>query len=740
MVRLAEALCREDTRLVTLTGPGGSGKTRLALAVAGRLHEFCDGAVAFVPLADLTDAGQIMEMIAQVLGLVASPHVGPLTQVVEALSRRPWLLILDNMEHLLPEGARELPRLLARVPSLTCLVTSRQRLNLTGEQEFVLLPLPTPRAPSARLQAPSSKLQVTGNMEHGAWSLERLLQYPSVQLFVDRARAVRAGFELTEANAAAVAALCDRLDGLPLALELVAARAGILTPEQMLAHLAESTHASPLLASRQQDAPRRHRTLQAAIETSYRLLPPDLQRCLACLSIFRGGWTLEAAVAIVGSRQVAGGGTAEVGTPTPGSAVVREQAPPSLPTASVLDALQHLRDCSLILAEEQPAPRDSARGAAHSLLGELRFRMLETLREFGAARLSAEGHNVLGRAHAEYYLRLAEAAPLHLIGPDEREWRVRLEQEHDNLRAALGWCLEHGEISTIALPLAAALGAFWTSHPAEGRAWLAALLAEGRDAPEPARAGALHAAGWLAAVQGDLDEGRALLEESLLLWRRLRDPKGIATALHSLGYCGIRQHDIAAAHRYLTEGVALRRTLGDAPSLALSLDRLGATHMYRNEVKQARALYEEALAISRACGVRSVTAYVLHGLGWVVVREGEPQQERELCEESLAILRELGDKHYIQVVVDSLAHAVWRDGDRKLARTLFEEDLALARELGDVQSLLKILKELVRLTQELGDAAASEALSREREELLRRRPAVADFPDSYEYTKRFIPR
>jgi predicted ATPase/DNA-binding SARP family transcriptional activator len=733
IVRLAESLCRDDTRLLTLTGPGGSGKTRLALAVMGRLHEVFGGALVFVPLAELMDAGQIVVAIAETLGLAFSPHVGPLTQVVEAFSRRPWLLVLDNLEHLLPEGARELPRLLARAPSLTCLVTSRQRLNLTGEQEFALLPLPTPRAPSARLSVLGARCsmrdgeggeerQGSPSSEHRAGgrpidpSTEHLLQYPSVQLFLDRARAVRPEFQLTGANATAVAALCDRLDGLPLALELVAARASVLTPEQMLAHLAESTHASPLLASRQQDAPERHRTLQTAIESSVRLLTPELQRCFAHLSVFRGGWTLAAAEAVLSTNG--------------------------------LNALQYLRDCSLILAEEQTAPAHSTLRTSHPVLGGLRFRMLETLREFGAARVSEAERDALGRRHAQYFLGLAEAAPLHLIGPDELEWRRRLDQEHDNLRAALAWCLEHGEVSRIALPMAAALGAFWTSQPAEGRAWLAALLAvpppwtrggggcPGRDAVGQARAGALHAAGWLAAVQGDLDEARALLEESLLLWRACDDPKGIATALHSLGYCGIRQRDIEAAHRYLTECVALRRTLGDAPSLALSLDRLGATHMYRDEGMQARTLYEEALAISRACGARSVTAYVLHGLGWVVVKEGEPHRTRALCEESLAILREVGDKHSIQVVLNSLAHAVWLDGERALARSLFEEDLALARELGDVGSLVKILEAVARLAQELGNAEESEAFARERADLLRRRPAMAELPTSYEYVRR----
>lgn len=271
IARLAETLLCSEARLVTLTGPGGSGKTRLTIAVADRLQEAFREAIAFVPLADLTDADQIPDAIMKALDLPRSADLDPLEQVVEVLNRHPSLLVLDNLEHLVEEGALLVKRLLERIPTLTCLVTSRQRLSLAGEQEFVVLPLPTPR----RSDSP-----------------ERLLQYASVKLFVDRAQAVRADFQVTAANASAIAALCDRLEGLPLALELAAARALVLTPDQMLARLEERFD---FLVSRQRGASSRHRTLRGAIDWSYRLLSADLRRAFARLSVFHGGWTLEAA-------------------------------------------------------------------------------------------------------------------------------------------------------------------------------------------------------------------------------------------------------------------------------------------------------------------------------------------------------------------------------------------------------------------------------------------------------------
>jgi predicted ATPase len=302
------------SRLVTLTGPGGSGKTRLALEVAERCVAARRGAVWFVPLADLSDPRLIIDAIRDALHLTPSPEAAPLEQVVAALSHQPTLLVLDNFEHLVAAGAPLIRTLRERVPTLQCLVTSRQRLEVEGEREFPVLPLPTPEE----------------------WNNpEQLSLYESVQLFVDRAQAVQPDFQVTNANAAAVAELCHRLEGIPLALELAAARIRLLTPAQMLAHL---EHRLDFQTSSRRDATARHRTLRAAVDWSYELLSSELQQFFAWLSVFRGGWTLQAA-----------------------AAVCEESA--------ALDYLSQLQACSLIVAEE--------------ISGESRFRMLETLREYG---------------------------------------------------------------------------------------------------------------------------------------------------------------------------------------------------------------------------------------------------------------------------------------------------------------------------------------------------------------------
>jgi predicted ATPase len=319
---LTAALRVPETRLVTLTGPGGSGKTRLAIAVAGRLQEeYTGGEPAgtggpwFVPLAEVAEAWRIGDAIREAMHLPPSADGEPLEQVVAALSPQPSLLVLDNFEQLVGEGALTVRSLLERVPRLTCIVTSRQRLNLAAEQEFPVLPLPVPvvrgklRVESPAKTHPSDRSDPS-DLSTPNSQLPTLLDCPSVQLFVDRARAVRRDFQVTERNAAAVAELCVRLEGLPLAIELAAARAQVLSPEQMLGQLKRRFD---LLVSRQQDMAPRHRSLRAAIEWSFHLLPPDLRQFFTRLSIFRGGWTLEAAEAICGEEVGCSAGTREAG-------------------------------------------------------------------------------------------------------------------------------------------------------------------------------------------------------------------------------------------------------------------------------------------------------------------------------------------------------------------------------------------------------------------------------------------
>jgi predicted ATPase len=583
------------------------------------------------------------------LGLPRSADLDPLEQVVEALNRQPSLLVLDNLEHLVEEGALLVKMLLERIPALACLVTSRQRLSLAGEQELAVLPLPTPK----RSDSP-----------------ERLLQYASVKLFVDRAQAVRADFQVTAANAGAIAALCDQLEGLPLALELAAARVGVLTPQQMLTHVEKRFG---FLVSRQRGAPSRHRTLRGAIDWSYQLLSLELQQFFARLSVFRGGWTLAAAV------------------------MVCEE-----PMA--LEYMEQLRSCSLILAEEL--------GAGDGDGTEMRFRMLETLREYGQEQLAPLELAALARRHMTYYLTLAEQAAPQRQGPDHRQWLGRIEEEHQNLRAALRWSVESGEAET-GLRLAGAVWQYWETRGfwAEGRERVAELLSLPFRAPRTAaRAAALHGAGALASDQGDYAAARSLLEQSLEIWRELQDLRGIASSLHLLGIIARHQGDYGAARDLYEESLAIRRTAGDKPGVLFSLRHLGVVFVNQGDRVAARACLQEALGIARDLGDPLGITEILSGLGSMALDEGDCGTARAFHEESLAIRRRSGDLQNLSYSLNSLANVSYCQGDLAEARALFEESLEIQRQLGDKRGVAWSIHSLGAISLTEGEFRAARDL------------------------------
>ncbi|HZP83625.1 MAG TPA: BTAD domain-containing putative transcriptional regulator [Chthonomonadaceae bacterium] len=606
-------------RLLTLTGPGGCGKTRLAIEVARKLVEAFGGAIWFVPLADLSEARMIPGEIADALGLTRSPTREPLEQVIEALSRQPALLLLDNYEHLVEAGAFLVRTLLEQVPTLTCLVTSRHPLDLEGEQECVVMPLPIPEAPETP---------------------ERLMEVASVALFVDRAQARQADFTVTAANAAAVAAVCGRLEGIPLAIELAAGWARTLTPAQMLAHLSQRFD---LLVSRRKDVSPRHLSLRAALEWSYRLLSPELQRFFARLSVFRGGWTEAAAVQVC-------------------------QEP------LARKYLAQLRDHSLILAEEQH--------------GTMRFRMLETLREFGQEQLSAEEQTALRRCHLAYFLELAETAEPQLSGAEQVAWFHRLETERDNLRTALTWCLHSTDIEA-GLRLGASLWQFWSTHNyAEGLQWLRQFLARSREASASARARALNAEGSLAGLQGDMIAAQPLFEESLRLFRELEDKQGIALALMGLGDIANRQGKVKTALACYQEGLALCREREDKGGIAHALGWIG-TIAGQNNDPAGRDLIVESLALFQELGNTRRVAGTLLLLGRI--------------QEALALFQELGDKQGISVALGGLAEKAQHRGEQAQAQALYEESLALCREIGNERGVAFALQSLGNMASSRGD-------------------------------------
>jgi predicted ATPase len=648
---------RSSARLVTLTGPGGSGKTRLAMEAARRLKAAFAEAVCFVPLADLSDARLIFGALAEALCLQRSGSIEPLDQVVAALSRQPTLVILDNFEQLVEEGAILIQALLERVPTLTLLVTSRQRLNLPGEREFPVPPLPTP----AEAELP-----------------ERLLAFSSVQLFADRAQAVRPDFQITSRNVAAVATLCVKLEGLPLAIELAAARAQVLTPAQMLAQLA---HRFDFLVSRQRTTAERHRTLRAAIDWSYRLLTPELQRCFARLAVFRGGWTAEAA-----------------------AAVCEESA--------ALDVLEQMRECSLIQAIEEK--------------NRMRFRMLETLREYAWEQLTAQEQTTLQQRHADYFLRLADRGDSADMGSEHLTQLEQLAPELSNLWAALDWYQSQEESAQQGLRLATALGWFWlvggywregkerltlfleqtqsqgaTMLRVKGYLWIGRLVSFENDfetaqdllerclsmaqelGDQTASASALEQLGDIALRQDDLATAQGYLERGLAIWQDKKDRAAMAAAFSLLGNVKLFQEDYTAARACYESSLRLRRELKEPTAIALSLSELGLLASCEHDYSAAQAFYQESLDIAQQAGDRLSVAGRLWNLGNLACVQGDYARARRLLEESQAQLRELGHRMDLGVVLYSLACAAIEQDDHASARRVLEEALTLLREMGN---------------------------------------------------------
>jgi predicted ATPase/DNA-binding SARP family transcriptional activator len=633
-------------RLVTVTGTGGCGKTRLAIAVAQQVAGEFSGGVWFVSLADLAEARRIAGAIVSALNLPASANLEPLEQVVAFLNNREsrCLLALDNYEHLAVEGAHVVRTLLERVTLLTCLVTSRQPLNLEGERDFAMPPLPTPP------------------VQYPAPGMEALKEFASIQLFVDRAQSLQCEFQLTEENAAAVAALCSRSEGIPLAIELAAGWARALTPAQMLT---QWEHRFDFLVSRRKDIPPRHLSLRAAVEWSYRLLSLELKRFFVRLSVFRGGWTIEAAEGVCEEAQA-------------------------------LEYLEQLRECSLVLAEE--------RGAG------MRFRMLETLREYGAAQLSLEERVAVMGQHRDFFLRLAEEAKPELTGAEQRRWLDVLETEHDNLRQAMTCCLEEAEGVEKGLRLGAALQRFWYTrgHLSEGRERLTALLSHPlAQEPTRARVDALNGAGVLAHIQGDYTAAPLLYKESLAIGQELGYRPGIALSLIGLGNAARHQGDYAAAHSLFEESLAILRELGDRHGISVALANLGGLAQYHGDYAAARSLFEESLAILRELGNKRGIAMSLMHLGNVAQEQGDYTAAPLLHRESLAIRQELGDRHGIALSLGDLGGVAQKQGDYAAARSLFEESLALRRELGDKWGIASLLNSLGTVAQEQSDYVAA---------------------------------
>jgi predicted ATPase/DNA-binding SARP family transcriptional activator/Tfp pilus assembly protein PilF len=660
--RLEVTVRLRRSRLVTLTGVGGIGKTRLAVAVAAEIvKEYADG-VWLVALEALSEGRLVAPQIASVLGVKEEPGRELSQSLIDHLRTKRLLLVLDNCEHLLEASAQVAAHLLQECVGMRILATSREALGITGETAW---PVPALAVPDPQ-HLPQGRTTLLGV----------LMGYESVQLFVERAQFVQKTFALCGNNARTVAQICSQLEGIPLAIELAAARIRAMTVEQISLRLHDKLE---LLTGGSRTAQSRQQTLRATLDWSYALLNESERSLLRRLSVFVGGWSLEAAERVCVGEDGAEG--------------------------QVLDLLTSLVEKSLVTFEE--------RGQA-----EGRYHLLEMVRQYAAERLQASGEaEQVKRRHQDWYLSFAEQAEPALKTGEQEVWLTRLESEHGNMRAALAWSLKtrvEGErkgeeaqpLSSIPLRFCSALQRFWymRAHLAEGRAWCErALQAEGAQERTGARAKVLNGTGILVWMQSDYTTARAYFEESLEIEREIGDRLGIASSLNSMGNVAHVQGDYSAARTYFEESMAIRREIEDRQGIATSLNNLGNVAVNQGDYIAAQAHYEESLAIRREIGDRQDIAMSFNNLGILALHQGDYVAAQAHYEESLAIRREIGDRKGIAASLDNLGGVAHALGDNVAARAHHEESLEIRWEIEDRSGIAITLNNLGNVIGDQGD-------------------------------------
>ncbi len=633
------------TRLVALTGAGGGGKTRLALAVATAVvPEYPDG-VWLVELAALTDRAQVVQAVAAALGVCEEPQRPLTATLVDALRARTLLLVLDNCEHLLDSCAQLATTLLSACPRLRILATSREALGVAGETSWLVpsLSLPDPQHVLTRME---------------------LVEAEAVGLFVERAAAALPTFRLTPENASDVVQVCRRLDGIPLAIELAAARVKVLSMAQLAARLDDCFR---LLSAGGWTAVPRQQSLRATIDWSYALLAEPERALFRRLSVFAGGWTLEAAEVVCAGDCLAGD--------------------------EVLEALAHLVDKSLVVVERQDG-------------GPVRYRLLEAVRQYSHEKLRESGEaESIERQHAHFFLALAEAAEQELRGAQQVVWLDRLEREHDNVRGALAWSQAARDGAEVGLRLAGALWLFWLlrGNLSETRASLRGLLGRPEmHAPTVARAKALYVAGLLAGAQSDFAPACMLLEESLALGQALEDKHAIAYARNWLGIVASLQGDNLAARVLLAGSLALLQDLGNKWDIAWALSRLADIDLYLGDYTRAAVSLEASLALARQVGDHFVLGHVLLSLGYAAHLQGDNMRAAACYEESLARFRTLSHTWGIAAVLHTLGHVLRAQGDSARAIACFSESLTRYWKMGHKEGTSLCLNGFAGVAGEMG--------------------------------------